>query len=83
MKAKYRPFNDCDEFIQETRLEVGDEIEIKSTTKHYVLTIKGFNNWGLVLTDGFVGGSMDFKDLFMYYKIKINREWKTFGVAEE
>ena len=82
MKAKYRPFKNCDEFIKQTGLEVGDEIEIKSETKHYVLTIKGFNSWGLVLTNGLVGGSMDFKDLFIDYKIKINREWQPFGVEE-
>lgn len=82
MKAKYRPFKNSDEFIKQTGLDYGDEIEIKNKSKHYVLTIHGIFGNGLLLANPFVKGSLNFKDLFKEYEIKLNSKWQIFGVEK-
>lgn len=83
MKAKYRPFKNSDEFIKQTGLDYGDEIEIKNKSEHYVLTIHGIFRVSLLLANQFVKDLLNFKELFKYYEIKINGEWQPFGVLDE
>ena len=88
MKAKYRPFNNCDEFLQKTKIAVGTVIYIEISPKllcwrsRYHLALLGYTTDTLIFPAPL--NELSFQTLFNEVQlIEDDGTLKPFGVEED